>query len=613
MAVTKMNFKPIYQLPAKWVMAGLAIVTLYFQTNLADPFNSAKMWALIFFSSWLMGFIYFYKNVIFSNKTLAKSLYLVLAFLLSALTVTVFTDFKYVAFFGDTQRRNGFLSYFSLALMFIAVIMFIKAQNVKNLFLVTYLVSIVSGIYGFMQTTGRDFVDWVNPHNALIGTQGNPNFSSAVMAIIGTLIFSTIFQDSFSLNQKLIAGLLVIFMFFLIYRSNARQGLLSLILGVSIFLIIWLYIRRRVFGVLASVAGTFVFVLATLGMLQWGPLERYLYKGSVSVRGYYWRAGLEMFKDNPLLGVGMDRYGAYFMHYREVGYPLSYGFDLTSSNAHNTFIQFFATGGFFLGATYLALQIFILITAIKFLRSSQEKNRLIMAGLLASWVAFHAQSLVSIDNLGVSIWGWVLGGSIIGFSASLSEPAVTPRDAAINRNQINLKRVLISTSFAIPAVILISVLYRGENNAFKASIPYESINTSSRELYKQIQINAINSKLIDPSYSIKMAQNLIQAGYVGEGVATLETIHNNDPRNLDAINLLALTFEAYDQIPKAIIYREKMAVLNPWNAVNYLVLGQDYKKQGDMAKTREALDKILSFATGVNGGPIADQARKELE
>jgi len=39
----------MYELPAKWVMAALAIVTLYFQTNLADPFNSAKMWALMFF------------------------------------------------------------------------------------------------------------------------------------------------------------------------------------------------------------------------------------------------------------------------------------------------------------------------------------------------------------------------------------------------------------------------------------------------------------------------------------------------------------------------------------------------------------------------------------
>jgi len=107
--VSKINSKPMYELPAKWVMAALAIVTLYFQTNLADPFNSAKMWALMFFSSWLMGFIYFYKRVIFSNKTLAKSLYLVLAFLLSALIVTVFTDFKFVAFFHISPLRSFLL------------------------------------------------------------------------------------------------------------------------------------------------------------------------------------------------------------------------------------------------------------------------------------------------------------------------------------------------------------------------------------------------------------------------------------------------------------------------------------------------------------------------
>jgi tetratricopeptide (TPR) repeat protein len=432
------------------------------------------------------------------------------------------------------------------------------------------------------------------------------------MAIMATLMFSTIFQESFSLKQKLFAGSLVILMLFLIYRSNARQGLLSLFLGIGIFLIIWLYGKSRILGIFASTTGILIFIFATLGMLQLGPLERYLYKSSVSVRGYYWRAGLEMFKDNPLLGVGMDRYGAYFMQYREVGYPLSYGFDLTSSNAHNTFIQFFATGGFFLGATYVALQIFILITAIKSLRRFQEKNRLILAGLFSSWVAFHAQSLVSIDNLGVSIWGWILGGSIVGFSASISEPSVGNKKSLIRNNQINLKQVLVSTAFALPIAILISGLYRAENNAFKASIPYETVNTSSRDLFKQAQLNAIKSKLLDPNYSIKMAQNLIQGGFVAEGVATLEKIHADDYRNLDAINLLALTFEAYDQIPKAIEYREKMAILNPWNAANYLALVRDYKKQGDMIRAREALDKILSFATGVNGGPIAEQAIKEL-
>jgi hypothetical protein len=40
-------------------------------------------------------------------------------------------------------------------------------------------------------------------------------------------------------------------------------------------------------------------IFALVGMLQIGPLEKFLYKPSVSVRGYYWRAGLEMFKDYP--------------------------------------------------------------------------------------------------------------------------------------------------------------------------------------------------------------------------------------------------------------------------------------------------------------------------
>jgi hypothetical protein len=43
-----------------------------------------------------------------------------------------------------------------------------------------------------------------------------------------------------------------------------------------------------------------------------------------------------------------------------------------------------------------------------------------------------------------------------------------------------------------------------------------------------------------------------------------------------------------------------------------LFLGQDYKKIGNLEKSQEMLEKILSFAVGVNGGPIAEQAKKDL-
>jgi len=50
-------------------------------------------------------------------------------------------------------------------------------------------------------------------------------------------------------------------------------------------------------------------------------------------------------------------------------------------------------------------------------------------------------------------------------------------------------------------------------------------------------------------------------------------------------------------------------LLDPWNAENYLALGNDYKKQGNLAKSKAMLLKILSFAST---NPIAEQAKNEL-
>ena len=112
-------------------------------------------------------------------------------------------------------------------------------------------------------------------------------------------------------------------------------------------------------------------------MLQVGPLERFLYKDSVSVRGYYWRAGIEMFNDNPLFGVGLDNYGSFFKEYREVGYPLKYGYSLTSTNAHNVFIQHFATGGIFVGTIYLILTAFVFWRGVVSLLRFEKDERVL--------------------------------------------------------------------------------------------------------------------------------------------------------------------------------------------------------------------------------------------
>jgi len=596
--------------PVRWILAGLATITLYFQTNLADPFNSPKLWILLIVAAWLVGYIVSFRNIIFLNKQLKFSFYLVLIFIFFTLITTIFTDFKYIALFGDTQRRNGFITYLSLAIMLLATTLFIRLFNIRRLYMTTFFIASVSAIYALMQTNGKDFVKWNNPYNSIIGTVGNPNFAAAVMAVMGVIVFATIFIKDFSIYYRVYAVLLAIALFGLIYKSNARQGLLSYLLGVGIFLIIWLHGKNRKFGAAASASGVLVFIFALLGMLQIGPLERYLYKPSVSVRGYYWRAGFEMLTHHPFFGVGMDRYGAYFKQYREVGYPLNYGFDLTSSNAHNTFIQLFATGGIFLGASYLLLNAYIFKRAVAGLKSLSGNNRLLLAGVFSSWIAFHAQSLVSIDNIGISIWGWVLGGSIIGLSLpSNSSPTQDKSYFLVRNNQINLARVITSALVAVIPFLLIVFLYRGEVNTYNATGQFDLADSATRTTYRELQIKVINSKLVDPSNSLSAAMHLIQAGFTDEGLAVAKKLHANDPRNLDAINGLALTSEQLNQIPAAIAYRENMAKLDPWNAVNYLALGKDYKAQGDLVKSKAILDKILSFASN---NPIAEQAKTEL-
>ena len=341
MKSTQKTQKAVFEPAVRWILAGLASITLYFQTNLADPFNSPKMWLLLFIASYLLGYILKSKGTIFSSKDFKITFFIVIVFISTSLVVTLLTDFKQVALFGDAFRKNGFFAYVSLSVVFVASFLFIRFSNVYRIIQITGFIALVTITYGTLQTLGKDFVDWINPHNALIGTQGNPNFAAAAMAIMGVILISSVFVSNIALYQRYLAIILVFLLLILIYRSNARQGLISFAIGLGVFFVILLFGRSKKMGIASMFVAGGVFILAVLGMLQVGPLQQLLYKPSVTVRGYYWRAAVDMFTSNPIFGVGMDRYGSYFMQYRYVVYPLNYGFEITSSNAHNTFLQFF--------------------------------------------------------------------------------------------------------------------------------------------------------------------------------------------------------------------------------------------------------------------------------
>jgi O-antigen ligase len=511
---------------------------------------------------------------------------------------------KYTAFIGIYQRRNGFLMYLCLALLSLSAASFVKFRHLRRLINILLVTSLVLVIYGYLQSSGKDFVNWNNPYNSLISTLGNPNFAAAVMAIFATLLFCLAFLTELGRLRQLLFLITCLSFLYLIYQSNSRQGLLAFGFGLTFFFVYISFIRKKILGYISLGLGLIFSSLAILGMLQIGPLANLLYKPSVSVRGYYWRAAIEMIKDYPIYGVGIDKYGSFFREYREVGYPLNYGFNISSTNAHNVPLQIASTGGIFLGAAYLVVSLFILVVAIKRVRTLIGSERVVYLAIFSGWLAFQAQSIISIDNIGIAVWGWLLGGLLVGLGSNTSEisNSKTPGKVKDNKSIYDFKQITFSVLFTIPVLVYISFAYSSERDMWKQPQLIQASQGSTAEFYKLAQ-QTISNPFSDPVFKLETAFNLYQSNYIEEARIELDKLLSADSRNIDALSLSADFYEAIKDYEKAIQLRLSMAQYDPYGAINYLKLGRLYKITGDYENQIKMLNKILSFA------PLTEEAK----
>jgi O-antigen ligase len=587
---------------------GAAAVTLGIWTTFQDPFSPIKLALVLITAAWLLGHLLTNFKVIIKNGTNRNLVILISLFTLALTIATWMTDNKRIAFIGDNQRNNGLLLYLGLSIILLTAAVNINQKNIIKTLQPMLFVGAFLSIYGLFQISGVDIVKWNNPYNAVISTVGNPNFAAAIMAIMATVSFGLLFNTAITMIYRIFSLLVCTLSLAAIYLSDARQGLIGIAIGFGTFMSIWIYSRSRLLGFGFTGIGTIIGVFSILGMLQIGPLTSFLYKGSVTVRGFYWRAGIEMFRDNPIYGVGIDRYGAYFKEYREVGYPLNYGFNITSTNAHNLPIQMFATGGLLVGITYLFLNIFVIWRAIKGLKSLQGNQRLFLAAVFSAWMVYQATSIISIDSPGIAVWGWLLAGGIVALSKNDNESLETqPNNKTQNRNQpvINVLQPILSFTFLAAALFFSLLLFRGETNMFRTTVIYNPQNEANDLYLKESALKTINLPWINPIYKITSASYLANSGFSKEGIEVLEEIVDKDKRSDDALALLATYYAQLSRLDLAIEKRVALTKLDPWNAANYLELGRLYKATGDFVKMTEVKIKILGFASDTPEGKTA--------
>ena len=587
-----------------FLILGVATVTIYINKKAFDPFNTPKLIVLILISGWLSGhLINSYRQNRLTKNSSDLTTFLLSAFFLIALSIsTLVTDVKIVGFIGESQRRNGFLQYFALTVILLYSSRSINFKYSVRVLKVGILTGLVLSAYGIMQITGRDFISWNNPYNSMISTVGNPNFASAILAILSLLALFSLLLRQISIYYKLIAILVIFMSLTAIIKSQSRQGLLVLLFSILFYVAVFIYLSRPKFRIFAVSTSIFISVLAILGMLQKGPLASILYKESVSIRGYYWRAGIEMLQEHPFFGVGVDRYGAYFKQFREVGYPLNYGYEISSTNAHNVFIQIFSTSGIIVGILYLLLLFHVFKSGMQLVAHTKDDQLKISLTLLSAWVGFQAQSLISIDSIGVSVWGWLLGGCILGLANSLKNVdhiEISPRkiDSQGNVVSISLFQPVVSFLILIPIGVIAFGLIRLESDSLKVRDLTNATATQNRDAVFTYANNVMNNPIADPFYKYRSALSLYDMGFRGQAKTEIQKLIELDPRNLNYLQGLIVMETSENNLEKVVQARIQISKYDQWNAENYLELIKLYKLSGDLEKANEVKNIIMSFAS----------------
>ena len=495
--------KTIEKTIAWFLFIGVPFATLFLMTDaVTDPVNVTKLFA----AGCVGGGVFAIALVYGMRELWASAKWLVIAsalFLAAGVNSVVNSETPLVQnMYGVFGRQTGYVAYIVLVMIALGAAL-LRTKRSFDLLVWALLVSgAVNIIYAAWAIAFGDFIGWSNPYGNILGLFGNPNFIGAFlgMFITGSIAFA--FSSHFSWKYRIAFIALGLIALNEIDKSNAIQGFV--VTGAGLAMIGFYLVRSKskgwflTSGYVLGVAIVGAFALA--GALQKGPLASLIYKTSVSLRGQYWAAGLKMGSDNPLTGVGMDGYGNYYRMARtEYAATTLPGPRTVTNAAHNVVIDVFAYGGYPLVISYIAILAIGIWAILRVTLRNRAYDGTFVA-LATTWLAYQLQSIISINQMGLAIWGWVLVGALVAYEYS-TRPKIESTEKA---KPVKQKEMIFSPQLVGGIGVVIGALI---------AVPPMSADMKWRSALKAQNVQQVEAALT-PSYlaprdSARMAQAVL--------------------------------------------------------------------------------------------------------
>jgi hypothetical protein len=405
---------------------GSAFVAIVVVTGaVTDPVNVTKLFALggVAVATFAVMLGFGLKQLWSSSKALVV---LVGLFLLASLNAIANSSAPLTQnIYGVYGRNTAFLTYLFLIFLILSAVLLRARKSYTLLIYGLFAAGVVNVIYCGWVILFGDFLPWNNPYGNILGTFGNPNFIGAFLGLFAASLVAYSFKSGLHIGLRLLSVVIFVISVIEIIDSSAIQGRVVVAAGLAIvgFYLVRAKLKSALFQVGYVVVITIGGVFALLGALQSGPLAKYIYKTSVSLRGEYWQAGWNMGTDQPLTGVGFDTYGDWYRRARDLQALILPGPNVTTNAAHNVPFDVLAFGGWPLFLSYVGILLLSVIAIIKVTARTRAYDPIFVT-LTTAWVCYQLQSIISINQIGLAIWGWLFGGALIAY-----EVATRPKES----------------------------------------------------------------------------------------------------------------------------------------------------------------------------------------
>jgi len=606
----------------------LVPLILYPHTSEVFEFNKIVLTyilTLIILISWLA------KSVI-QKKFIFRKSFLdipILLFLGSQFLSTIFSIDPATSIFGYyTRFSGGLLSLISYAILYWAFVSNVSKKQTEKAIAVSLSSAALVSAYAVLQHFGIDKNIWVQDvQSRVFSTLGQPNWLATWIVAFIPLTWAYIMTKK---SKSFWITLSSLFFLVLLY-TKSRSGILGFGAG---FLIFWgiHYIpelKKKAFGKIVRNKQfiTIIALIISLALLvgtPWTPslgqilgispqatepenpevIVPALEKGgteSGDIRKIVWEGAIGIWKNNFLLGSGVETFAYSYYNHRPVEHNLVSEWDFLYNKAHNEYLNYAANSGTIGLIAYLIL----IGVTLKYLYKNIEKNKLALA-FLSGLVSIHVSNFFGFTVVPTSLQIFLFPAFFISLtSEALKQKKVSNISAA--------QKVIISIFFLAGALLLIGIsrywyadtLYlkgklanNAENYSYARSVLAKSIDYSKNQPMYWNEIAQATTGLAleaDTEGDLEKTND-----YIEKALVEAEKSITLSPKNVNLIRDKASLFLKLSTIDPVYLLGarqtlEELIILAPTDAKLFYNLGLTQVRTGEPELAIQTLEKTVEM------------------